>query len=529
MRWLAALLLLLVPSLAFGQSDTRKVAIFVYNGQAGQGTDSWTSTLGPAQAYAVAMRIFDQTGTPYTVFDFADSARWGMGTAGSTAASDSAWFREQGYMGLFYATRDLSSGQTLEPVKFFGNEHTASRGRYEAAPASGRWKIPTVVISCQQSDNNSAIPFYNGIKGATVPGVATEMAGAFANGDSIEWWTGNYQTILEPSQSDSLTRLIYSGDTLSSAGSSVKAWLWDPDQDGEGVWYYASGTTASDAADVQPIPVLLAIEKLFERADYTPKRKLAFHFTVDHPFPGRVTTGSAAEVDSFLTYVRAGDMKITAPVKANALERGTYSDQASLDLIANKQHFRSHPHSHVTGVGNYTFATSYDQFTFSDTTRLWQRWNDMEEYLADTLNFVPARGAERVLCLPNTSMNYHQLYGAAQLGYYSVRAELNDSLNTQVTGNSQRDIVRVAVGNSEPFRWTEPVTGKQMWVHGQFSKPTASDTTWTAYTGTSGTSDGSKREAYTRAIARSIVYGTDFFWHINANMEVGVQAPSPFS
>ena len=86
MRWLlVGLALLALPAVAVGQSDTRKVAVWMLQGEkvhangqrrtTGNG-EGGTTGAALSQCHATVTDILDRMGVPYDIFLPADSANW---------------------------------------------------------------------------------------------------------------------------------------------------------------------------------------------------------------------------------------------------------------------------------------------------------------------------------------------------------------------------------------------------------------------------------------------------------------------
>jgi len=528
MRMIFVLLCLLWAQGAQAQSDTRKVAVWVTSGTSGQGTDRTTGnsatasgTGGLSKCHSVMIELLEQMGVPYDVFLFPDSANWGTSSATPTKA-DSTWFREQGYLGCAYCQRGMDSGNSFEAVEYF-TDAAGNRGNQTGSLVDGNWGIPTVVFGVDVTSRSAAAGFENGAFGESSPSIESRQKGAFANGDSLEWFCN--QATKDPSQT--VTVQAWGGDTLDGTATAMKAW-----RHRNSTYYYSIGSGPPGDAWNSPVPILLGLAKLFEHAGYKPRQKLVFHLTVDHPAP---TSQRRALSDTFFTYVREGNWKFTAAIKAHTSEQIESDSDINTAFRpwkegSNPNHWVGHPHSHINGVGNYHFS-DWNFATYADTATLYARWRFMEQAIRDTMLLPMARGYERTAMLPGGSMSFPHLYGLAQLGYSAVRAAPNpDSIGLETT-NQQVSSGQGQAGR--PFLFVEPKSahpGKAIWVVANISHPGSDDTTW------SQVPNQSTNVAYIGRLAQhfayltvSIVWDNDFFWHGQENLEGPDEIISPFA
>lgn len=529
MRRLLAIALLLVPALAFAQSDTRKVAIFTFNKdangalsspvQAATTTDAAYST----DAYLTVMLALERMGVPYTVFNAADSVggwRSTMGAARPAGMADSTWFRQNGYFMTYFALPGVGSSTTQIAVKAFQDGRT--RGTYFQSPLSGRWGIPCLVHTYQAA-NSAGVPFYNGTAVGTT-GLPQAWQSYFANGDSTS--TEAAFTILfvrQPFQADSVTNIISVGDTsINAGGSRMRAWRWN-----NNAYYFATQGTYAQATWT-----LLGLAEVFRAAGYAPRRKLNLHMTLDHLYAEGATDYTAPS-DSFLTYARFNKWRPVIALKAHGAGSASseYANAGSatktiMNRWVNDFRLPVTPHSHVVGVGNWFQSASWNFSTFADTSTKRARWNDLEEAIADTLGLPLARGYEKTAGLPGDGITYKDLYILAQNDYKNVRVLATDSIGVR-PGVDLYAANAVYVGAATgprylnlPWPWTDPSSGKRIWVHGIASYPGDDDTTWTTMSNRAGNhSVHAYTMSLTEAVARAILYDADYYWHPNYNLQ----------
>jgi hypothetical protein len=511
--FLALLALALSHGIAIAQSDTRKVAIFYTNG--GSGTTGLQSTQGTAEtaeANSIVQQLLDGTGTPYTVFLYTDSAGGWASTMGATrpaGMSDAEWFRQNGYLGVVEYYTGVSTAQTLEHIRFFTDGVT--RGTQASAPASGLWDMPCVAFTTA-ANRNAGAGFESGVWTNFADAAPNAIANAFANGDTLAF-TATTPWRLDPSQAANVTVILHHGDSLATGTATIALKY----KNNYSMWYAPSFT--------RPTTAILALAQMFRDAGYTPRRKLGLHWTLDHIYPDRPNV--TAPSDSFLHYVTTYGWRLSAAIKAHGLERVIPTDDVKARWNAAKQHFPSTPHSHVDGVGNYFQGTAWNFSTYADTNIIRGRWNFLERAISDTMGLVLARGYERVAAFPGDGIHYPHLYILAQNGYTDFRAPSSDSIGHATLSSKKRVYFSpptaahgAGLNNPRrPFRYTEPVTGKAILIHGQYSHPGSSDTTWSQIASEFGNSVNGKAAHNMNNIAKAILADADYYWHPNQNLE----------
>lgn len=515
----AALAALLLATTAHAQSDDRWTAVFYNTGNVTQGTDRTTGNGvndSVSETNRHVLHAFNRMGVPIKFFDYADSANWWkqLGEAGITSTSpntpDSVRFRQAGCFMLVSVTGDITSGDNLDPVKYF--QDGRQRGNQLTSPTSGRWGFPCLFFTTS-GDNNAGVPFLNGAFQTTVGTHPRFTTHAFANGDSLSY-VRDSQWQIQPGYLDSITVLIRSDSlALSGAqGGKMIAWRWKA----SAYWY---PTAASNNASI----VLLGLAEAFRAAGYVPRQKLNLHWTLDHVYP---VTHNTAPSDSFWAYNTRNGWRQSMAVKAHGDEHVA----VPADMIAfwnpklraaRMPHF---PHSHVGGVGNYYLGTTWNFSTYADTGTIRQRWNFMERSISDTLGLPQAQGYERTIGFPGDGVHFPHLYMFAQNGYVALRSIVSDSIGHLSSLNAGR---RVWIGQAnpasgfppQPWRYVDPVTRRGIWVHGAFSHPGGDDSTWAMQPGTFGNDVQGYTYTHQLNVGRAILYDADFYWHPNENLQ----------
>lgn len=536
-RLLCALALTLLAVPAFAQSDTRKLAVFVFQGDEAQNYLRTTGTVNATakpynETHTEAMWALERMGVPVEFFEIADSANWWkkLGEAGPLAANnpgvpDSVRFRQAGFFGCLIVGGNTSAA--LPFIRYF--QSGTRRGSYYDSPLSGRWGIPTVVFT-DGMENNAGAAFFNGgayiSVGVTSPtGVsyirhgfkktASDFGDTLDVGRSLKWQ-------IATGQIDSIDVLIRS-DSLSltgSAGGRMSAWKWKAS-----TYYYPTGAAGTS------IWTLLGLNTLFEAAGYTPRRKLNLHWTLDHPYPETITDTAPSE--SVWTYIDRNGWRWSAALKADGIAR-TNQTAAMANYWRAKMNaagIGGYPHSHTTGIGNYFQATSWNLTTFADSALKRQRWNWMEAAITDTMRLRAAQGYERTIGFPGDGVYYPDLYIFAQNRYTDIRSFQSDSIG--ITSGAANQHIYSGVNNlrtssfaAQPWPYVEATTGRTIWVHDLYTHPGDSTTVWSSMSSTFSNDIDGKMHGNQNALAKAILNDADFYWHPNYNLEnSGIERP----
>jgi hypothetical protein len=535
-RWLLfALALLVLPAVAMGQSDTRKVAVFTHNADGSTSSKDTPTTgntadavfEGVSQGHAMTLHLLDRMGVPYQVFNFADSAGWGVGDG---AASDSAWFREQNYMGVITVVNlpGSSSGTGDESYDYFVNETAGDNGKQAASPLSGKWSIPCVVVVVERAYR---------IAGQMDPGTWSfissgaqddKYTAAFSNGDSLEMHHRKHT--IDPSQTVEV--ILASGDTLDGSGSFTRAWKLE-----DSAYFYLVGTASATGPFENPVPIIMGLSKMFDVAGYTPARKLNLHLTIDHTIPPR----DNAQTDSMYAYFRALKATHSAPIETGsnlrryqtvpAITSGGVKIRTTYDDVVRG----AHPHSHEQCYGRFVGQACYPNLTawdFSDTTTKRQRWNFQEAALSDTMYLPIPRGPYRSVLVPGGTgggLTDLDVYIVIENGYQHLRS-LSAGANGDSVGHfgQFRRIAYSGVGpTSSDHMVKRPRTQGaggggatrkegQIWIQRPITAPAGADTTWGMFQ----TSNSDFANFYygslgkwLRLIGQAMAYDLDMYWH----------------
>lgn len=517
------LALLLVPSLALAQSDTRKVALFYTQGSVGEGLDRVTGNMAAGSSEKIISETndlirtaLDRMGVPYTQFSLPDSAGgWArvMRATRPAGTADSTWFRANGYFMGIVIMNVAGSSDTQEPWNFFtdasnANGGAAFRGVQRGSPMSGDWGIPIVVWSVQAATSAGA-GLSNGIAAARGASSSAALArSAFSNGDSLSFRGFSVIWQKSPAEAANVTPIIYN-DTLDATSGAMLAWRYKTS-----TYYYPT----TDYANMPSI--LLGLAEGFRAAGYVPRRKLNIHMTLDHVFPANTRT---AVSDSFFAYVDKYNLRFSGAIKAHANER-TETEIMRAGWLARKTRWPAYPHSHVVGVGNYFQGSAWNLVTFADTSTLRQRWNFMERAISDTIGFYPARAYERTIGFPGDGVHYPHMYVFAQNGYVAVRAGASDSIGHKAATTHKRIFSRAStivngLGNMQlPRSYVEPISGRLMWIHDLDSHPSDGDSIWSEVSFTTFDDVNGKNVKWLGTISRAAISDADVYWHPESNL-----------
>lgn len=548
------LLALTLASTAHAQSSTGKFAVFMqWPGSSGKaekstGVRSFGGNGYVSQTNAVLTKMLGRMGVPYTIFDLADSAGgWArvMGATRPAGTADSTWFRQKGYIGQIFVLTAIETNSA--PIRFF-TDGASQRGTFAASPLAG-WSTPTLCFVSGIA-NNSDSSFTCGIESANgASGAAGLLRYWFHdNGDSVAFlptssgsFPNAYLYNLEPSQSADVTRLV-DMDTLSN-GNGVAAWRYKSNV------YYVSTTVA-----MAPMWGLYGVSQLFRACNYTPKRKLNVHWSLDHVYPRSGTTWAAATSDTFFTYIRAMNLKFSGLYTGGNLPsstgNGSGQDNTNTVYLSPKwdaftssfpqqSPFMGMPHSHRTILGFSAggAGANVDLTNFADTATTRGYFNMMERAVSDTMKVRPAKGFYKTIGMPNNQLFYPWVYILTQNSYTDLRVSSTDSIGFPASTNLYR-AKRIASGPAftvtaspttnwgyappSPWWYGDPTdaSGRRgLWIHEEFTPLGDQDSTWANVVVIGATNDvNTKNTLWLSGWARAAIYDTDFYFHPQENL-----------
>jgi hypothetical protein len=481
-----------------GQSDNRKVALWILNGAEtdGNGTARTTANTGTgtdnalSQLYTTVTDILDRQGVPYSVFLPTDSANWGPDWEGAGAAvADSTWFRSQGYMGHVICQPDMVGTNDNSEMKDYFNDGDGNVGVQQGSPLDGDWGTPVILLAPGFFTGETSISVDVGDTQsyrAVVTGQNIGL-GQLANGDSLEWSSQINQ--YDPSDAADVTVLAYGDDSLNT-GTAMKAWQYKTSLF---IYRFNSGG-GTNGAFLQPQGVVLALGKLFDEAGYVPSRPLNLQMLIDHPFED----SQAAHIESLVAQMKRGKWELNlGPLTPMGQQAGVWTGGPVFS--ANKDLFWANPHSHYSEDaagdpvlwGNYMNFASWDKAgegwdvkAWTDTSNIYPNWRVMNASITDSLGLRLVAGYNRHANLPGGGMSDLQAYGLAQMGYFSVRAFTSDStgaVNRRLTHNP------LTYSGARNLYWSRPwimtdhqsTDGPPIWVIPEMEFGCSSCSTWT--------------------------------------------------
>ena len=532
-RLFLALALLILPSVAMGQSDTRKVALFYPQGGMGYGGGGYSETY-IQQARVTITRMLDRMGVPYDEFMFPDSASWG-----SDGVADSTWFREQGYLGIIFAHYWIrpfdTASYSYEVYKYFKDE--AGTVNWNTSPIGGQWSIPVVSMFRNHRDNLMAGQGAAGSWAEASGGGASIVEGVFHdNDDSTSVGSTNFQQI-NPAESANVDIVIGQDQADPDTTGQMLAWTYK-----DNLLWIGDGQAVNGFGRVL-FPVY-AVSWLFTEASYTPARRMSLHATIDHPLPR--SPGALAETDSIVAYVNAMSWPINLAWRCHEWEQtepdyflGTADSSRTFDVDAMGylDHFKTAgwftdgyatPHAHIAGICDYALRRGnpwYDLTAFTDTATVRDNFNRAIAAITDTLGLTYAQGYQRCFSPPTNVMRYKYLYIMGENGIYDLRANADDSLGVQPAVNlhSATQIIHSATddpnGNwRRPFSWYDHKSGKVITFHELRSTIAPYDTTTTLANYAWYDDLNGKTAGFIDGGLLAAINDMDWYWHHETNI-----------
>ena len=534
-RLLLTLALLVAGAAPVGaQSDDRWVAIFAPQGTLGKGGDRYGD---PGIAFGknphVVETMLRRMGVPFKVILLPDSAGgWArqIGDTRDTDEADSTHFRKNGCLGWVSFMTDHSQATSLKgftgEIRAVFTDAEGNTGVQRGSPTDGNWGIPGVMFLSSTGPTAVSGLLTGVTSGYGVSGHARNRS-LFANGDSIS--TDNVCAHLPAAgEAANFTSLINLPD-YDASGDSLPtiAWLYKTST----LYYSVSVDPYMD-----PKMLMLGIADLFNRAGYTPRRKLNLHIDLDHPYPD--ATVQTAPSESLFKYTDAmvGQWKFGGAIEAHASETtgGANPDDPTL---AARWKLRSaqwpgDPHSHQY-MNFFPNSSTWNLSTFADSATKRARWNELVLAIRDTIRHVPARGFEATATFPDNNVYFPDLFIMASAGYTNIRSKSYttsgpDSLGTPASVNLRRwqQVPGPRTGSDPiatyglPYAYIEPKTNKLLWVHDSVEHPISSDSLSTASTNFSVSMEGFASRNLA-SMARMAIWDGGQYWHPDLNVTRG--------
>jgi hypothetical protein len=516
-----------------GQSDTRKFAILYTQQHSTEGhgiygglTDTpafdheWTGL-----ANDVVLEAFQKMGVPYDVILVPDSASWGATTPNE---SDAQWFADN-YAGIICYVGRMNVGWNRELVEYFQDGNSV--GTVDESPLAGDWETPTLVFMSRCTQGESWEMGFTNYSDNT--GAAQGMIG-FTNGDTLELemtrqgWLDTTDTATMDSTTILLWADILSTETQWQAGVSPSSAVATKYRN---TYNYLIG---QEDMVQKPVPVLLGLAKLFEVADYTPRRKLGLMITLDHPvpdigvFPPSVVTSRKVQYDSLMAHADQEGWQFNAQTTSWSGDTegqldGGWATTIGQDVKARGKQFHHvfHDHNVQMNWGRVGVTPPTMDIWGGDSTIIRQRWNVLTNRMVDSLGIKLATGYEKLWGAPTGNTNRFYLPIVAQSGHYGFRASRADPDSV-----GYWSLPKYTVGTWDlpqpPVLWADPKSDETMWAHAIYEWPSSTDTSWADAGGSGPTFSNSTPTGYNALVMRNAAWAAiwdgTLMWHLHANM-----------